>query len=141
MSGPPTPEEAARAGYSMGGDGFVVGRAEYHVRWGVRRYDLTNLRTDLDHCSESGRSFIIWASVLLGVGATLLVSWLVAIAQNPLPRLSLRLTLGYGTILFVVLGLALVALDRRFSTKASVDLGYIKGKVDNLISMFDEENP
>lgn len=136
----PPPDDPTPS-YRTGEAGFVSGKAEYHVRWGVRRYDLTNVRDDLDHCVESGRAFIIWASVLLGMGGTLLVAWAVAMSTSPPPHLWLRELLGFGALIFVVLGIAFVLLDRRFTVTSSADLSYVKGKVDNLISMFDKENP
>lgn len=118
----------------------VSGRSAYHVRWNVRRYDLINLREDLDNVTEIGRGFAIWGSLLLGMGLSTCLSWLLVLNTKPAEPVWLRLTLGYGALIFVVLGAVVFALDKSFAQKARIDIAFVKQRVDNLISMFDQEN-
>ena len=91
----------------------VVGRSEYHVRWGVRRYDLTNVRDDLDLCSDVGRAFVIWGSVFIGIGFTLAVTFFSTLAASKHPAWLLELA-GYGAILFIALGIGSFWADHKF---------------------------
>jgi hypothetical protein len=111
------------------------------VEWRVRRYDLTNLRADLDNCTEVGRGFAIWGSVFLGAAAAAFLAWLGAMASVTSTPLWLRLTLGYGALVCLVLGVTVFVLDWKFARKARNDLSFVKGRVDSLISMFNEDKP
>lgn len=114
-----------------------AGSPEYHRRLGVRRYDLTNLREDLDNCTQVGRGFAIWASVFLGVAGSAFLSFLGAL--NVHAALWLRETCGWGAVAFAIVGTALLVLDAKFATKATNDLSFVKRRVDGLIAFFDEE--
>jgi hypothetical protein len=127
-------------GYLGVTSGFVeAGSAEYHRTWGVRRYDLTNLRGDLDNCTEAGRGFAIWGSIFLGAAIASFLAWLGAMASATTTPLWLRLTLGYGALVCLVLGITVLVLDWKFARKARNDLTFVKRRVDSLISMFDED--
>lgn len=117
----------------------VTGKSEYHERWGVRRYDLTNLLDDLDNCTESGRGFAIWGSLFGGGAIAAALSWIGAIATHGTP-IWLEVVLGFGAMTCLVLGVALFVLDKKFATKAGTDLSFVKRRVRTLISMFDQQN-
>ena len=130
------------AGFSIGEKdvaGLIVGGAAiYHEKWIVRRFDLKNLREDLDNCTPSDSDFRVWSSVFFGVAVASLFSWLGALNSKPEASLWFLETAGWGSLVFLVLGFSLYALDKKFAVKAHNDIEFVKKRVDNLISMFDQ---
>ena len=96
----------------------------------MRRYDLTNVRDDLDLCSDVGRAFVIWGSVFIGIGFTLAVTFFSTLAASKHPAWLLELA-GYGAILFIALGIGSFWADHKFSKKATITIDHVKSRVDS----------
>jgi hypothetical protein len=126
-------------GDQTGTEGVFHGNDEYHEVWRVRKYDLENIREDMNRLESKGGWYVPVGSVCAGVSATGIATGILEITGRPEGSFDLRF--GFvGTGVFTgILAIVLFAVDRRFSKRAGADLETIKGRLDKLISMFHHE--
>jgi hypothetical protein len=106
----------------------------------VRRYDLVHTREDLDLLDTKGGWLIPACTTLAGIAATSLVTALVEINSHPEGSYVLRFSLLLTAAVGLLGAVATFALDKFLAKKVGISLKVIKGRVDELISMFDQES-
>jgi hypothetical protein len=114
-------------------------RDEYHEVLELRSTDLRHVREDLDRVPTKRRVLPIVASIAGGACPTSLVGLLAAWAATPEAPYSIRLGFFMGAIFSGFVAVGAFLLDRRDQTLEEVTLETIKTRVDELISMFEQE--
>jgi hypothetical protein len=109
---------------------------EYRTVWKIRKFDLENLREDLDRLDTKGRWLIPVGTSLASVCATTFVTWAIEVWGHQSTSFDLDLGLLVAVIVSGLLAVTFFCLEKWIGKRATVDLAQIKKRLSRLISMF-----